>query len=76
MSSNYGGKLYRNYVVNAPYLISGVWKVFKAFVDPVTVQKISIDGNLDNLHKLFLQCDKSQVEVKYGGTQPNIVHYW
>lgn len=37
MSSNYGGKLYRLYVVNAPFLVYTVWTIIKTFLDPVTV---------------------------------------
>ena len=61
MSSNYGGKLYRNYIINAPMLISGIWSVVKLFIDPVTVEKISVDKGISSLSKLFEFCDKGQV---------------
>ena len=53
MSSGYGGKLYRLIIVNAPTLISMIWTPAKLFIDPVTVEKISLDGGVKNLNKLF-----------------------
>ena len=76
MSNAYGGKLYRLFIVNAPSLVSIIWTPAKYFIDPVTVEKISLDGGVKNVAKLFEYCDKSQVEVKYGGTRPNYTNYW
>jgi hypothetical protein len=42
MSSNYGGRLYKMFVVNAPGTIWFGWKAVSAFLDPVTVDKIKI----------------------------------
>ena len=42
MSLNYGGRLYRLWVVNAPGSITFSWKIVSAFLDQVTVDKIKI----------------------------------
>jgi hypothetical protein len=75
MSQNYGGRLYKMFVVNAPGTIYFSWKMVSAFLDPVTVEKIKISKN--NTDKtMFDNIDPSQVEQKYGGKQPNRVSYW
>lgn len=75
MSSHYGGRLYRLWVVNAPMTVALSWKVVSAFLDQVTVDKIKISkSNTDK--DMWTICDKSQVEQKYGGTQPNRENYW
>lgn len=75
MSSNYGGRLHRLWVVNAPMTISISWKIVSAFLDKVTVDKIKISKSSSD-KDMWNVCDKSQVEVKYGGTQPNRKTYW
>lgn len=60
MSSNYGGRLYRLWVVNAPMTVSFSWKIVSAFLDQVTVDKIKISKN--NTDKdMWTLCDKSQI---------------
>ena len=75
MGSNYGGRLYKMFTVNAPGTIYFTWKMISAFLDPGTVEKIKISKN--NTEKsLFDNVDPSQVELKYGGKQPNRKQYW
>lgn len=75
MGDNYGGKLFKMFTVNAPGTIYFTWKVVSAFLDEVTVEKIKISKS--NTEKsLFDNIDPSQVEQKYGGTQPNRTRYW
>jgi len=70
MSANYGGRLFKMFVVNAPSSIYFAWKMVSAFLDPVTVDKIKISKtNTDKA--MFDNIDPSQVEEKYGGKQPN-----
>lgn len=69
-SLNYGGRLYRLWIINAPMTVAISWKIVSAFLDKVTVDKIKISKkNTDK--DIFTLCDPSQVEVKYGGTQPD-----
>lgn len=70
ISLNYGGRLFKLWIVNAPSSISMSWKIVSAFLDDVTVNKIKIvKKNTDK--SIFEVCHPSQVEEKYGGTQPN-----
>ena len=45
MSLNYGGRLYRLWIVNAPMTITFSWKIVSAFLDQVTADKIKISKN-------------------------------
>lgn len=60
ISANYGGRLYKLWLLNSPSTIFFSWKVVKNFLDPVTVEKISIvkKNTDDSLWKIF---DKSQI---------------
>ena len=70
ISLNYGGRLSKLWIVNAPSSVSMSWKIVSAFLDDVTVNKVKIvKKNTDK--SIFEICDPSQVEEKYGGTQPN-----
>jgi len=61
MSLNYGGRLGRLYMVNAPSSMWLGWKTVSAFLDPATVDKIKITKT--NFEKtLFEIADPSQVE--------------
>ena len=75
ISANYGGRLYKLWMLNSPGTIYFSWKVVKNFLDPVTVDKIHIikKNTDDHLWKLY---DKNQIEQKYGGTQPNKTSFY
>jgi hypothetical protein len=75
LSNNYGGRLFRLFAVNVPGTAWFTWKVMSAVLDDATVEKISLDTDID-VPKLFQLCDRSQIEVKFGGTQPNLTEYW
>jgi hypothetical protein len=60
MSSNYGGKLFKMFVVNAPQSIYLTWKMVSAFMDPVTVEKIKI-AKTNTEKSLFDFVDPSQI---------------
>ena len=61
MSQNYGGRLFKMFVVNAPGTIYFTWKLVSAFLDPVTVEKIQISKKNTDKH-MFDNIDPSQVE--------------
>lgn len=61
MSQNYGGRLFKMFVVNAPGTIWFTWKVVSAFLDEVTVEKIKISKTNSDKH-MFDNIDPSQVE--------------
>jgi hypothetical protein len=60
MSNNYGGRLYRLWIINAPMTISLSWKLISAFLDQVTINKIKISKNCTD-DDIWSLCDKTQV---------------
>jgi len=42
ISLNYGGRLCKLWIVNAPSSVSVFWKILSAFLDDVTVNKVKI----------------------------------
>ena len=61
ISLNYGGRLFKLWIVNAPSSVSMSWKIVSAFLDDVTVNKVKISKK--NTEKaIFEICDLSQVE--------------
>jgi hypothetical protein len=74
ISLNYGGRLCKLWIVNAPSGMSTTWKLVSTFLDPVTVEKIKISKtNTDP--SIFEVIHPSQIEAKYGGAQPNRTSY-
>ena len=66
LSQNYyPERLGRLYILNTPALFSGAWSVIKGWIDPVTVQKIHIVGNMKELHD---QVPKENLPKEFGGT--------
>lgn len=56
----------RFFIVNSPYLFSGVWSLIKPWLDEVTVAKISIPGR-DWKAQLLAQIPAENLEVRFGG---------
>jgi hypothetical protein len=75
LACNYGGRLYRLFAVNVPKAAWLTWKLASTVLDDATVDKISLDTEID-IPKLFQLCDKSQVEQRFGGIQPNRTQFW
>jgi hypothetical protein len=42
ISLNYGGRLFKLWILNAPSSVSMSWTVVSTFLDPITVDKIKI----------------------------------
>lgn len=75
MGKNYGGRLNRLWVVNASFTVNLSWKIVSAFLEKATLDKIKLTSKSTE-KSLFTECDPSQIEKKYGGTQPNRTKYW
>jgi hypothetical protein len=60
MSSNYGGRLFKMFTVNAPGTIYFTWKIVSNFLDAVTIEKIKI-SKTNTEKSLFDNVDPSQV---------------
>jgi len=68
MSQNYyPERLGRLYLINAPWGFSGVWNVIKAWLDPVTVQKIHVLGS-GYKTELLQQVPVENLPKEFGGT--------
>lgn len=74
LSANYSGRLGKMFIVNAPSSVAFLWKMVQAFLSDITTNKIKLSEDA-NVAKREI-CDKNQLEVKYGGTQPDITVYW
>ncbi|KIK53129.1 hypothetical protein GYMLUDRAFT_250560 [Collybiopsis luxurians FD-317 M1] len=59
------------YIINAPWLLSGVWTVIKPWLDEVTVAKIAILGK-DYKDTLLAQIPKENLPKELGGW----LHMW
>ena len=56
------------YIINVPMWFSGVWKLIKVFLDPVTLSKIHIvRGDAKIKAELLLHIDEDQLPQEYGG---------
>lgn len=56
------------YIINVPMWFSGVWKMIKVFLDPVTLSKIHIlRGDAKIKAELLLHIDEDQLPQEYGG---------
>ena len=63
--------LYKTYILNPAPIINTLWKMVQFFLDSQTRQKIRFVMGADKSELLQL-IDPSQLEVKYGGTYPNL----
>jgi hypothetical protein len=75
LQENYRCRLALSYVVNSPRSISFIWGMIKPFIDKMTVKKISFHRE-SSPQPLFTHCNHSQVERKYGGSAPDVTHFW
>lgn len=57
---NYGGRLNKLWIVNAPMTVAFSWKIISAFLEETTVQKIKISKKHTD-KDIFTVCDQTQV---------------
>ncbi|GIX64058.1 CRAL/TRIO domain-containing protein, putative [Babesia caballi] len=74
LTVNYRGRLSQMFVINAPYIISGLWGILKNVLPEVTQEKIQISSG-KNTKKMLENMDASQLEKKFGGTAANVTVY-
>ena len=69
--SSYRSRLFRCYILNAPYSVSIPWSFAKKTMAAVSIAKVSIQRS-NCCDKMWEHISKSQIEEKFGGTHPNI----
>ena len=77
MQNNFRGRLYKCYIVNAPFTFNMIWQVGKAFLEGTTAMKISLTGK-DSDKNMWLHTNQNQIEIIYGGCADNFQmgSYW
>lgn len=74
LTVNYRGRLSQMFIINAPYIISGLWSLVKTVLPEVTQEKIHISSG-KNSKKLLDTIEVSQLEMKFGGGAQNVTVY-
>lgn len=62
-------------MINTPKSIYFIYSCLKPFLDPVTIEKISIEKGSEPI-QLLKYFNPYQVEQKYGGKAPNLEIFW
>lgn len=75
LQENYRCRLGISYVFNSPRTISFIWGMIKPFLDKQTVKKVSFHRD-STAAQLFTHFNQGQVERKYGGSAPDLTHFW
>jgi hypothetical protein len=65
----YPERLYRLFIINAPWYFSALFAIFKPFIDKRTADKFIIVGS-DFLASLTEYIDLNNIPQEYGGTMP------
>lgn len=70
-------RMYRNYILNAPYLFSGIYKIACMVIDKRTQAKINITSKSSN-KQMFTHISKHQLEKRFGGELEKLQEgeYW
>lgn len=75
MQNNYRARLYKGYILNAPWTFSAVWTVVKQFIEETTAMKIVITSSSTDA-KIKTHVSTEQLETKYGGEEDNLTQFW
>jgi len=62
----YPERLFRLFIINAPWLFSSVWALIKNWLDPVTKQKVEVLGS-NYSNRLLEMIDADSLPVEFGG---------
>ena len=77
LSDTYRSRMFVCYVCRIPGSLSILWGIVKRFLEEETVKKINFFDE-QTIPPLLDFCNPEQLEVKFGGTLPNIGdgHFW
>ena len=71
----YPERLYRLYMINAPWFFTAIWAMIRPWLDPITANKIQIIGS--NFHEILRQeINEDQIPPLYGGTGKDFTWQW
>ena len=70
--AHYPETLGTHYIINAPLIFTGMWKVIKKWLDPKTAAKFEVHGT-DYRAALLKAIHPSQLPVEYGGTSSYVL---
>ncbi len=71
LRNNYKGRVYKQFALNTPGLVKGLYGMFRNFVDNCTVDRAELLG--DDYSELHNYIDRSQLEKKMGGMCEDVV---
>ena len=75
MQNNFRARMYRTYVVNAPWAFKALWGGIQMFMEKSTSMKITLTtSNKDD--KMFKHINKKQLEKRFGGEQETPTSFW
>lgn len=72
LSSTYRCRLYKNYIIGMNAGLRFIAKIFMAFLEPVTANKIAFLDEGNKIRELTTFINPNVIEEKYGGKAPNI----
>lgn len=75
MQNNYRARLYKGYIVNAPWTFSTIWTAVKQFIEESTAIKISMTSSSTD-DKMKAHISSEQLETKYGGEEDDLTVFW
>ena len=70
MNRNFRGRMFRNIVVNVPYIIMGAWTIIKGWSDQFVQQKMTL--TYQHAEELAKYANPADLEEKYGGSREEI----
>lgn len=75
MQNNFRGRLYKAYVLNAPWSFSTVYSGVKIFMEESTASKVVISSEKSE-PTMLTHINLSQLESKFGGSASEIIKFW
>ncbi|OMJ72001.1 hypothetical protein SteCoe_29678 [Stentor coeruleus] len=75
LQDNFRCRMIVNYIVNAPSSLYFFWSIIKKFIEEHTIKKIRILKESTPV-EISSHFAKTQVEIKYGGSSPNLTSFW
>lgn len=71
----YPERLYKTYLINAPWYFTALYRLVSPWIDPKTATKIVVLGS-DYLDTIREDIDDSEIPVEYGGTNEDFRWSW